>query len=63
MPVLDVPLIHVKDGLTSIRQICQVTFGGLMDESLASLAFGLCYLGVLFLILWGLHQKRWYLKL
>lgn len=63
MPVIDAPLIHVNDGMTSIRQICQATLRSFMEDSLASLVFSLCYLGVLFLILWGLYKKRWFLKL
>jgi predicted acyltransferase len=45
------------------RFIFQSLFGSLANQKLASLMFSLCFLFLVWLLVWGMWKKRWILKL
>ncbi len=62
-PVIDASLFGTVDAPVSIRSGGQAWLSGFVDPRLASLAFALACMAVLFAILLVCHRKRWILKL
>jgi predicted acyltransferase len=62
-PLIDYNWIGDATAPLSLRTAGQLWFGQFLEPRAASLAFGLCTLAVLFLILLACHRRRWILKL
>jgi predicted acyltransferase len=62
-PLIDAAWLGTAEAPDSLRNTGQAWFENGMSPNAASLAFGLCGLAVLFLILLICHRKRWILKL
>jgi predicted acyltransferase len=61
-PVLDLNWAH-RPAWASIRSVGDGLFRLGLDPDAASFAFGLTYLGILFVVLWICYRRRWILKL
>jgi predicted acyltransferase len=62
-PLLDWPWIGDPQVPISLRNAGQLVFSEFLDANAASLLFGLCSLGAIFLLLLWCHRKRWIWKI
>lgn len=61
-PLLDLNFAG-EQGYKTIRSVGQATLSNAMPAQAASLTFSLIYLGLMFLILWFMYRRRWFLKI
>jgi predicted acyltransferase len=62
-PLIDANFFGGGEAPQSLRGAGQAWFSQFLEPRAASLAFGLCGLGAIFLVLLVCHRKRWILKL
>jgi predicted acyltransferase len=62
-PLIDYNAFGTASAPSSLRSAGQAWFSQFLEPRAASLAFGLCGLAVLFVVLMVCHRKRWILKL
>jgi predicted acyltransferase len=62
-PLIDANVFGTPDATRSLREVGQSGFARYLEPQGASLAFGICGLLAIFLVLVVCHHKRWILKL